>query len=122
MKKKILIVFIVIIMLVLIIGGWSLYSRDKARNAIHEYMKKQGIKEENVLIEEFHKDWKMGGYIDFIYLKDENPDIFYTYSYDRGIMNFIAYKNNEKDNKKHLWGGSGVTDNELKYPPLKEEN
>jgi len=119
MKKLIIFVLSLIILIsIVILGG-----RYSAKKAILDYMDKQGIRKESILVDDFFKDWKLGGYLYCVSINDEDPDIYYEYHYDHGKIKFSASKMNEKSIREKVWGGNVLTYKQLeniKYPPLKE--
>lgn len=119
MKKLIIFVLSLIILIsIVILGG-----RYSAKKAILDYMDKQGIDKRNILVDDFFKDWKLGGYLYCVSINDEDPDIYYEYHYDRGEIRFSASKMDEESIREKVWGGNVLTYEQLediKYPPLKE--
>lgn len=77
-----------------------------AKDAIEQYIKKQGIHEDNILSKEYMKDYKQGGYEVSIELKND-PGLTYTYNWlkKRGVVLLVSR------------GGAGM-DSGMKYPPL----
>ncbi|MBU5317542.1 DUF3139 domain-containing protein [Clostridium bornimense] len=118
MKKWI----IIIITLIAIVFGYTFIVRYISHNKIYSYIEKQGINKEDILIEDFRKNWTDGGYIDCIYVKGEDVNIFYEYYYKNHEVEFNAVKSDESHIKEGIWGGAGLTEEEeknIKYPPLK---
>ncbi|ABS22538.1 DUF3139 domain-containing protein [Bacillus cytotoxicus] len=119
MKKKM--ILLTILTLLVLLGSFILFHRLQAKKAIYDYIAKQGIQESQLKYIDFHKDLKFGGYWMAVYVEGENPDIHYEYFYKDKKVNFQAYLNSEKAIKNKQWGGSGLSDTEmkkLKYPPL----
>ncbi len=119
-KSIVLLMILTIIILtsIVIFGG-----RYSAKKSILDYMDKQGIHKENILVDDFFKDWKMGGYEYCVSVKDEDPGIYYMYHYDSGKIRFHASRMPKEAIKEKTWGGAYLAETELeniKYPPLKE--
>ncbi|HDR3439347.1 TPA: DUF3139 domain-containing protein [Bacillus cereus] len=115
-----LIMMTIFISIVLVVS-FVLFNRVHAKKSIYNYIARQGIQESQLKYIDFRKDFKIGGYWLAVYVEGENPDIYYEYSYQDKKVNFQAYFNSEKAIKKKMWGGSGLTETEmkkLKYPPL----
>ncbi|MGX7419344.1 DUF3139 domain-containing protein [Carnobacterium gallinarum] len=120
MKKYIIILITIGLLFFLVV----LVNKNKAEVSINSYMDQQGITENEILIKEFQKDWKLGGYNLLVSVKDE-PDSYYEYHYEKGTVTVQAYKELQKDIQQKYWGGSGLSNAEmqkLKYPPLNEFN
>lgn len=119
-RKKKNIVFLLIIILIAI---WICTSRYIAQRTIFDYIDRQGISRNDIVVEDFFRDWTRGGYIYNVSIKDENPGIYYIYYYDKGKIMFSASEMNAQKIKEKIWGGNYLDDSEeqnLKYPPLKE--
>lgn len=111
------------LLLLILASAWMFVSRYIARNAIDDYMQEQGIDKKDIIVDDFQKDWKMGGYEYCVSVKDEDPSIYYMYHYDSGKIRFKASRMPEEFIKEKIWGGAYLTETELeivKYPPLKE--
>jgi len=120
MKKWIIILLSIIILGTIgIVGG-----RYIAKKSISDYMQEQGIDKKDIVVEDFDKDWKFGGYEYCVSIKDEDPGIYYMYHYDWGKITFNASRMPEEWIKEKTWGGAYLTETELetiKYPPLKNK-
>lgn len=122
MNKKYKVVITVILIPIILGMGFMFFNRGIAKNAIYDYISRQGIKESQLKYADFHKDFTMGGYFLAVYVEGEKPDIYYLYSYRDSKVIFQAYLIPAKAIKQKLWGGSQLTQAEkekLKYPPLK---
>jgi len=119
MKKLVIFVLSVIV----VIGIVVMVGRYSAKKAISDYMDNQGIDKKDIVVDDFFKDWKVGGYLYCVSINDEDPDIYYEYHYESGKIRFSASKMDEESIKEKVWGGNVFSDSELqnlKYPPLKE--
>lgn len=107
MSKKKIMVFILGLIVIGFIIYWYPVQKSFAKGAVEEYMVKQKISKENVKTKDIMKDYKQGGYIINVELKDDPGIIYeYTWSKNRGVI-LIVYKDN-----------SGMGDKGMKYPPL----
>ncbi|WP_103653082.1 DUF3139 domain-containing protein [Bacillus thuringiensis] len=121
MSKKMIILLVVLLSLGIVFSYFA-YHYYKASNSIHEYMDKQGIKKKDIVVEDFNKDWKQGGYWYCVSIKGEDSNIYYKYQYQDAMVYFSAYHSRADVIQKKTWGGNGLTSDELKdlkYPPLK---
>ena len=123
-KRKKIITFITISILILLsIIIWICTRRYIAKKAILDYIDNQGISRNDIVVEEFSKDWKIGGYNYMISIRDEDPEIYYKYDYYKGNIGFLASRMNAQWIKEKTWGGNFLSEDEeknLKYPPLKD--
>ncbi|GAA0124739.1 hypothetical protein UT300019_06410 [Clostridium sp. CTA-19] len=120
-RKKKIIIFLLIIIFIAI---WIFTSRYIAKKTIFDYMDRQGISRNDIVVEDFIRDWKCGGYIYDVAVKGEDPDIYYEYHYynDKSIR-FAASRMNAQWIKEKTWGGNYLDSSDLeslKYPPLKD--
>lgn len=119
MKKLVIFVLSVIVIIGIVVMG----GRYNAKKAISDYMNNQGIDKEDIVVDDFFKDWKFGGYLYCVSINDEDPDIYYEYHYESGQIRFSASKMDEESIREKVWGGNVFSDSELenlKYPPLEE--
>ena len=117
MKKLLLIILIPIIL----VAGSMFFSKENAKKTIYDYIAKQGIEENQLKYADFHRDLKRGGYNFCVYIEGEKPDIYYQYTYRDKKVSFQAYFNSPTAIKGEFWGGSRLSETEvkeLKYPPL----
>lgn len=117
-KRKRLTVLIITLVII-----WICMSRYSAKKAIFHYINKQGISRNDIVVEDFMKDWKIGGYNYMISVRDEDPEIYYEYDYYKGNITFSASRMNAQWIKEKTWGGDFLDEEEekkLKYPPLKD--
>lgn len=110
-KKKKTYTFVTIVVAALVVFLIYVFPVQKylAEKAIDQYMKKQGISEENITKKETMKDYKAGGYRERIELKDD-PGIIYEYAWKSGDVVLIGLSE----------GKIGPGELKLKYPPLTE--
>ncbi|WP_071458515.1 DUF3139 domain-containing protein [Bacillus massilinigeriensis] len=110
-KKKKAYTFITIVVAVLVVFLIYVFPVQKylAEKAIDQYMEKQGISEENIAKKETMKDYKSGGYLERVELKDD-PGIIYEYAWKSGDVALIGFSEGE----------IGPGELKLKYPPLTE--
>lgn len=105
MSKKIF-----VFVFLLVIGGSLIYlypiQKSMSEKAVAEYMKEQGISEQNIKSKQVMKDYKQGGYFITVELKDD-PGINYQYTWSkkRGVVLLVFREN------------AGM-DEGMKYPPL----
>ncbi|WP_413536987.1 DUF3139 domain-containing protein [Carnobacterium divergens] len=119
MIKKIVITLLIGL---IIIFGFILVNRYKAKVQINDYMNKQGIKKEDIIIQELKKDWTLGGYNLFLVLNDDY-DVYYEYHCEKNRVSFQAYYSRKVHLLEGKWGGSGLTSEEmkkLKYPQIEK--
>lgn len=119
-KRKKIIILIIILVLVMI---WIFTRRFIAKRTIFNYINRQGISRNDIVVEDFRKDWKYGGYIYDVSVKNENPEIYYEYHCYQGKIMFSASEMNAKKIKEKVWGGNGLYGSDLynlRYPPLKD--
>ncbi|MBC1499699.1 DUF3139 domain-containing protein [Listeria weihenstephanensis] len=103
------------IVFILCIGGYIFFfaiPKHTATNAVNAYMQEQGLSDDQVRSEKIQKDWKSGGYVATVKLKDD-PEMTYEYNYDKKFsyphhIYLLVFKQ-----------GSGQNDKDVKYPPLK---
>lgn len=120
-KKYGIIIAIVIFLIVILVAIIMLFNRENAKDSIHDYISKQGIKETQLKYADFHRDFKLGGYSMDVYVKGEKSNIYYEYSFKDKKVKFQAYSISPNKIKEKYWGGNGLSDEEmkeLKYPPL----
>jgi hypothetical protein len=120
LSKKSKVIITTILLLIIFVVGYGEFNREIARRAIYGFIAKQGIKENQLKYTALHRDYKFGGYWLSTYVEGEKPDIYYNYAFRDNKIYFQAYYELSKDIKKQLWGGSGLTDTEMKklrYPP-----
>lgn len=107
--------------MIILVVGYGEFNREIARRAIFDFIAQQGIKESQLkYTSPVYRDYKFGGYWLSTYVEGEKPDIYYNYAYRDNKIYFQAYYELSKDIKKQLWGGSRLSDEEMKklrYPP-----
>lgn len=116
MKKFLLIILIPIIL----VTGFMFFNKENAKKTIYDYIAQQGIEESQLKYTAFQRDLKRGGYNFYVYIEGEKPDIYYQYTYRDDNVSFQAYFNSPKAIKGEFWGGSRLSETEvkeLKYPP-----
>ncbi|MBC2262496.1 DUF3139 domain-containing protein [Listeria sp. FSL L7-0091] len=106
------------VLLVLCFIGYlflSVIPRHKANEAVNDYLAAQKVESNQIKTRATQKDWTQGGYYITIVFKDD-PDLVYKYYY---------YEDNRKDpyhiNLLIFKNGSGQLDNQVKHPPLPEQ-
>ncbi|MBC2262541.1 DUF3139 domain-containing protein [Listeria sp. FSL L7-0091] len=106
------------VLLVLCFIGYlflSVIPRHKANEAVNDYLAAQKVESNQIKTRAIQKDWTQGGYFITIVFKDD-PDLVYKYYYenkrkDPYHINLLIFKN-----------GSGQLDNQVKHPPLAEQD
>ncbi|EBF5152304.1 DUF3139 domain-containing protein [Listeria innocua] len=93
----------------------SVIPRYKANEAVDDYIAAQKVESNQIKTRDIQKDWTQGGYFITIVFKDD-PDLVYKYYYenkrkDPYHINLLIFKN-----------GSGQLDNQVKHPPLAEQD
>lgn len=118
-KKKIIIFFLIIIFIAI----WIFTSRYIAKKTIFDYMDRQGISRNDIVVEDFFKNWDVSGYNYMVYIKGEDPEVYYKYQYKNKKIRFSASRMNAQWIKEKTWGGNYLDSSDLeslKYPPLKD--
>jgi hypothetical protein len=102
-------IFVIIILFVGFLIYWYPVQKYMAKNAVEQYMEKQGISVDNVDGKHIMKDYKQGGYEIDVVLKDD-PGLVYAYYWrpKRAVV-LIVYVD----------GNAGI-DEGMKYPPLEK--
>ncbi|EHD1588448.1 DUF3139 domain-containing protein [Listeria monocytogenes] len=106
------------VLLVLCFIGYlflSVIPRHKANEAVDDYIAAQKVESNQIKTRDIQKDWTQGGYFITIVFKDDS-DLVYKYYYenkrkDPYHINLLIFKN-----------GSGQLDNQVKHPPLAEQD
>lgn len=121
MGKKYKILVVIILIPIILVASFMFFNKENAKKTIFDYIAKQGIEETQLKYAAFQRDLKRGGYNYFVYIEGEKPDIYYQYTYRDKKVSFQAYFNSSKAIKGEFWGGSRLSETEvkkLKYPPL----
>lgn len=108
MNKKIGVLVVVGLFVIGFLIYWYPVQKVMAEKAVEQYMKKQGISENNIDGKGIMKDYKRGGYEINGQLKDDpGLDYRYTWTTEHGVI-LIVYV------------GNGSIDTGMKYPPIPE--
>ncbi|EAD9711450.1 DUF3139 domain-containing protein [Listeria monocytogenes] len=114
-KKWWITIGIIFILIVIAYVYWFAIPKHTANKAVDDYLAEQKTKSNQIETRVIKKDWKMGGYLTKIVFKDD-PKLKYEYSYDERIdLPYHIYVSVFKD-------GSSQEDNQMKHPPLQEQN
>ena len=113
--------FLLIIIPIILVASSMFFNKENAKKTIYDYIAKQGIEKNQLKYADFQRDLKRGGYNLYVYIEGEKPDTYYQYTYRDKKVSFQAYFNSSKAIKREFWGGSRLSETEvkeLKYPPL----